>query len=237
MPGDVPEPLERSILEAQRLATVGGVAAKVVHFLNNPLTLLRVHIAFVAERLEAGEATGTLAEEAPTLARELRDSLRSIEHLVTALSRYVRADEPPEDVDLVECVEAAYQVAGLTIGYGTRLELARPESPLVVHAVQGHVLQVLTAVFLHAGSLPAEYGALEVSFRGPEGGVVTVVLRDARPAGVRSIAADGAGSEGFDPELGLALAGHIAWGLGGRVLEESDEGGAPLYLIELPVGR
>lgn len=231
----VPDPIQESILESQRLATVGSFAAKIVHFLNNPLTLLRVHVAFVAERLEAGEATGVLAEEGPELVRELRDSLAAIEHLTSALSRFVLGDEPPEDVDLVDCVEAAYAVAGLKIGYGTRLEVERPDAKLVVHGVQGHILQMLASIFLHAGSQPAEYGALRVTFSGPEDGRATVTIRDGRPAGIVAHVPDGATGDEFDPELGLALAAHIADGLGGEVRSEEDEEGQPVYRVTLPV--
>ncbi len=214
----LPDSLEAAILEKHRLATMGSFAAKVVHYLNNPLTVVRLHLRYLDERLAAGEATGELAEEAEGLREELGDAVRDMEILVQALRDYVQGDGIEEELELVDCVEAAYQVAGLKIGYGTQLDLERPADPIPIRAVHAHVLQLFTSVFLHVGSQPAELGPLEVQFAAePEAASAEVYIRDQRPVGISRNVPDGAGEDEFDPELGLALAAAIGVEMGAAI--------------------
>src|SRR5678815_4554771 len=70
------EALQEQIVRAERLATLGELAAGVVHELNNPLTSITVYAEYLVRKLEAQGA------EPIDLASVVRQSVSICEHLV-----------------------------------------------------------------------------------------------------------------------------------------------------------
>lgn len=221
------------VLEVHRLAVIGAVTAKLVHNLNNPLTLIKANVAHLRSCLAAGEASGELAEVGPELVTEMQDALAEIRSVISTVGGYATADADSAEVDLGEVVEVGCAIAGIKARFSADLRYTPPEVPVPVLGRGGQLQQLVASLVLHATAQPSSYGPIEVTV-GVVGDRAFILVEDLRPPGVVTHVPDGSHHEDVDPEVGLLLARHIAADHGGS-LEVADDGGR--YRVELPSGR
>jgi PAS domain S-box-containing protein len=140
--------LQQQIVRAERLATLGELAAGVVHELNNPLTSITVYAEYLVRKLEAAGTDQTDLEKLRRIGASAQRILRFSRDLV----QYARpSGKDIEPIDLAAVVRQSVSICehlvergGVTLG----IEVD-PELP-VVHAVAGQLEQVLINLITNA---------------------------------------------------------------------------------------
>lgn len=158
------EELQRQVVQAERLATLGQIAAGVVHELNNPLTSIIVYAEYLL-----GKATADAA--VPEGDREkLRRIVGSAQRIMGFTRELVQYAKPvSSEVDLVDLDDVVRQATsfcehlferdGLTL----RVDLAGDLPP--VPAVPGQLEQVLINLITNAAHAVDEAGEVVVRTR------------------------------------------------------------------------
>ena len=243
---------EHLLLQAQKLETVGSLAAGVAHEVNNPLAFVRANLhqidrlgALIAKRPERiAECERDIDDlaEMPQMIAECLDGIERIGRIVDAMRRFSRA--PADDlgpIDLNEILREAIRLAELHRNRGVTVEAWLAEG---LPAMQGSS-QRLTQVFLNL-LVNAKQALGERS-----DGHITVRTRLVRDIVEVTIMDDGPGVPGairdriFDPffttkgpeegtGLGLSIAFDIVREHGGVLeLKPGPRGGA-CFVAHLP---
>ena len=142
------EALQQQIVRAERLATLGELAAGVVHELNNPLTSITVYSEYLVRKLEAQHQEPTDVEKLRRIGASAQRILRFSRDLV----QYARpSGRDYEAVDLAQVVRQSVSICehlvergGITLG----IEVD-PELP-VIQAIAGQLEQVLINLITNA---------------------------------------------------------------------------------------
>ena len=142
------EVLQQQIVRAERLATLGELAAGVVHELNNPLTSITVYAEYLVQKL------GTRGVDAPDLEklRRIGASAQRILRFSRDLVQYARpSGRDVEPIDLAGVVRQSVSICEHLIERGgvTLTVEVDPELP-VIHAVGGQLEQVLINLITNA---------------------------------------------------------------------------------------
>jgi two-component system, NtrC family, sensor kinase len=140
--------LQQQIVRAERLATLGELAAGVVHELNNPLTSITVYAEYLVRKLEAQGIDATDIEKLRRIGASAQRILRFSRDLV----QYARpSGKEQEAVDLAAVVRQSVSICEHLVergGIGLTVEVD-PELP-VIQAVAGQLEQVLINLITNA---------------------------------------------------------------------------------------
>ena len=142
------EALQQQVVRAERLATLGELAAGVVHELNNPLTSITVYAEYLVRKLESQGA------EVPDLdkLRRIGASAQRILRFSRDLVQYARpSGKDFESVDVSAVVRQSVSICDhLVERGGIELEIALdPELPVIM-AIAGQLEQVLINLITNA---------------------------------------------------------------------------------------
>jgi two-component system NtrC family sensor kinase len=230
--------LQQQIVRAERLATLGELAAGVVHELNNPLTSITVYAEYLVRK---GEASGSDASDIEKL-RRIGASAQRILRFSRDLVQYARpSGKEREPVDLAGVVRQSVSICEHLIERGG-IELAvevSAELP-VVHAVAGQLEQVLINLITNAVHAVENGGKVVVRARPGDDGAVRLEVADSGP-GVPEDArerifepffttkADGKGTG-----LGLPIVRNIVDQHQGQITVERSELGGALFRVVIP---
>jgi signal transduction histidine kinase len=223
----------REVLRADRLATLGGIAAGFAHELGNSLNVIRGYTS-VALRELPGEHPNR-----PDLEAVRRETVRAAglleRFLVFARTRTTRAQRMPVEPVLREAVEVV----------GPAAAQAKVETGLVVEPGVPEVVadgEILRQAFLNLcvnaiQAMQPGGGRLDVRLR-PDGGGVAVEFQDTGPGMAPEVR-----RHVFEPffttkasgtGLGLAIVRQAAETHGGTVEVESEPGRGALFRVRLP---
>jgi CheY-like chemotaxis protein/two-component sensor histidine kinase len=241
--------MQARLLIADRMASVGTLAAGVAHEINNPLTYVMANISYAIEQLK-GMQTGrqrTADTQVTELLQALRESLQGahrVSHIVGDLKTFSRSDEDTvAPVELSAVVESSLNITHNEIRHRATLVKDFREAPRVL-ANESRLGQVFINLLVNAvHALPADDPA------GNEVRVTIRTLNDGRAA--VEIADTGCGMPPhtlkrlFDPfyttkpvgkgtGLGLSICHSIVDGLGGDIVVESQVGKGSLFRVVLP---
>jgi two-component system NtrC family sensor kinase len=213
-----------------KYASLGRLAAAVLHELLNPLAFLQTNLESLEGQLPALRS-GDAAAEARSLEEtkgKLAESRASVERISAALSalRILLREEPPGAVqgDVRRAAEAASRLLRMRLPPGVRLEEQLADAPAVACG-DGLVGQVLLHLLLR--SLDALGG----------GGVLALRCRPAPPSWVVAEVEHGGSSSVDHHQLGFSLAQHLVERAGGH-LERIQRGGpGALYVVQLPLAK
>jgi PAS domain S-box-containing protein len=140
--------LQQQIVRAERLATLGELAAGVVHELNNPLTSITVYAEYLVRKLES---QGTEQADLEKL-RRIGASAQRILRFSRDLVQYARpSGKETESVDLSAVVRQSVSICEHLVergGIALAIEID-PQLP-VVQAVGGQLEQVLINLITNA---------------------------------------------------------------------------------------
>lgn len=159
--------LQEQLVQAEKLSTLGQMAAGVVHELNNPLTSIGVYSSFLltqAERRLAAGEPGQSAEDVQKLAR-IQDAAERIKSFSQDLVQYAKpSQQDPERLSLNMVINQSLSFCShLFSGSGVELERnLEPGLPEIV-AVPGQLEQVVINLVTNAVQASGEVGVVRVS--------------------------------------------------------------------------
>jgi signal transduction histidine kinase/CheY-like chemotaxis protein len=232
---------------AQRLASVGTLAAGVAHEINNPLTYVASNLAFVGdllERLRGGtEHAGDVAE-AEAAIREAQEGARRVRNIVRDLKFVSRApDARRVEVDVVSEIRAAINLSQGEVKHRARLVTRLDPVPTVLSS-EGQLGQVFVNLLVNAAQAipeghPSE-NEVRVATRTDAAGWTLVEVSDTGagiPAALRGRIFEPfftTKSVGTGTGLGLSICHGIVTSLGGDIEVESEDLRGSTFRVRLP---
>lgn len=226
--------LERQILHAERLASVGRLAAGIAHEVNNPLEGTFNYLSMLEQDLRKGDVER--ASEAVPRIREGLTRVAGVTRQMLSLSDPGRVEKAP--LDLREPITRAAQFVGAHAALRqVSIELDLPAAPVPVEGNAVTLGQLFLNLLLNAGQVQNGRGKVEVSCRA-DGDRATVRIADRGPG-----LSPEALTRLFEPffstrgsiGLGLAVCDGIARDhLGSIRAANRAQGGAEL-VVELPL--
>ncbi|MBX3127795.1 MAG: two-component sensor histidine kinase [Polyangiaceae bacterium] len=230
--------LQAQMVQAEKLASLGQIAAGVMHELNNPLTSIVTYteyLSLMAQKRQANE------DELERLARigEAADRILKFSRDLMAYAR--PAANVPGPVALADVIDKALVFCEHELSE-SRVTVERGSAaPLMVRGVAGQLTQVFVNLFTNAAH------AL-----GPTGGALRIGWSQATDRVMVRVSDDGPGIAGSDLErifepffttkepgrgtgLGLSIVRRIVEGHGGTLIAESEPGLGATFVVELPL--
>lgn len=204
---------QRSLANAERLATVGEIAAGFAHELRNPLAGIQMALGNLRSELtdvEHAERLNMVIDELKRIARLLND----------LLTQAHQEPEPPRDIQLAEVVNQVISLARYQLPQSIELKCNIPEH-LGCRLPEGGLRQSLLNLILNSAEVIQESsGTIEISATATQQ-VLRLSVTDSGPgfpatlleAGVRRFSTGRAQGTG----LGLALVRRFASDLGGQL--------------------
>jgi two-component system sensor histidine kinase AtoS len=228
------------LIQRERLAALGELAAAIAHEVRNPLAALKTSLQVLARRLTGNEAG--------EFGADVQKEVDRLNALVASILDYARpAPAKPVPVAVPTILEQALALVGKSLDqHGIRfaLEVERPLPRSLADPQQ--MEQVFLNLFLNAQKAMPDGGRLTVKCRtgsaecgmGNETGSVEVVVADTGkgiPAEVMPRIFDPFFTT--DPQgtgLGLAVTHRLIHENGGSILVESSPEGGAVFTVRLP---
>jgi signal transduction histidine kinase len=233
--------LEARLVQAEKLASLGQIAANIAHELNNPLTAIIADSSMLRRSMLARQESG----------EDVTDDLVRHDRLTAAVERVLRfsrdlvayarpSDEVPTRVDLTQVLERAlgfcdHELTRLSIRLETQLT-----EPLAVHGIPSQLAQVFVNLITNAAHAAAEGGhRVTIRTRKEERWTVTLVSDDG--VGIKNEDLDRIFEPFFTTKpaghgtgLGLAIVRDIVDRHGGVLSVETRPGNGASFLVRLP---
>jgi two-component system NtrC family sensor kinase len=240
------ESLQRQVIQAEKLATLGQLATGVVHEINNPLTSVSVYAEYLLRKLEKARETGTLGPFEPADADKLRrivEGAARIQNLSRDLVRYGRPDDDDAEgsVSINDIVrQAVVFCEHLSERHACKVEVELAPALPPITGVRSQLQQVLINLLTNAAHAMREGGGrVRVITRAVSSAVALIVEDDGRgiPAGTlerifEPFFTTKTGGQGTG--LGLSIVQRIVERHHGRIRVESTEGRGTTFEITLP---
>lgn len=231
---------ERALARADRITSLGTLAAGIAHEINNPLTYVLASIELTMRRLERG---GMDAREVIDGLRSAREGVERVGAIVRDLGAFARSsDEKRRSIDVRRVLEAAIKLTANEIRHRATLVQDHGEVP-AVWGVETRLVQVFVNLLTNAAQAISEGDAAKQSIRiatrtDPEGRVVVEVTDSGQgiaPEHFERI---------FEPfwtnktevgsGLGLSIVHGIVSAMGGRISVQSEVGRGTTFRVTLP---
>jgi len=234
--------LREQIIQSDKLASLGQMAAGVVHELNNPLTSILAYSDYLRRK---GERAGADPADLDRLAR-IHEAASRILRFSRDLVTYARpSTERPGPVSIHEVIDRALLFCEHVLDQtGVSVERSFGEIPQVI-GVAEQLTQVFVNLFTNAAQAMHDGGGcLEILTEPSEDGAYVRVAVCDNGHGVDSdhlprifepfftTKTDGTGTG-----LGLSIVHGIVTAHGGQVHAESREPRGMLFYVNLPVAR
>ncbi len=238
--------MEQMVLQAEKLAAVGQLAAGVAHEINNPLAVIAAYAEDLADRLrEEGAASLTESGELDAYLEQLQAQVRRCKGITMNLLDFARrGPTEPEPVDVAEVArQTAALIAPQARKLGVTVEVALPEGLPAVRASRDQLQQVFLNVLTNALDAMEQQGGGQVQIRteGVRDGMVRVLVSDTGP-GMDSATLERALEPFFTTKppgrgtgLGLSTCYGIITGLGGQMTITSAPGQGTSVAFALPL--
>lgn len=232
--------LERRIIQAEKLASLGQFAASVVHEINNPMTAVATYAdALLTRSLGRAEAERGDVEKF----RKIIDNCDRVLRFTRNLVSYARpAMDKPEEVDLHRVLDTAVGYCDHVLHkHSVRVERNYGELPRL-EAVKGNLVQVFVNLITNACHATDPGGAVTLR-TWKEGRHALISVSDTgsgiEPAHLDRVfepffttKTDGKGSG-----LGLSIVQGIIEAHGGGISVESKLGVGTAFTLKLPLGE
>jgi two-component system NtrC family sensor kinase len=252
--------LERQVTHADKLSSIGLLAAGVAHEVNTPLAVISSYAQMLAKQLPESDPRWKLLE------RINRSTFRASE-IVNNLLNFSRTGSAEfADLDLNQVIgdtlallEHQFKNGRVIVNRKTRTEEGPAPVRLMIHGNAGKLQQVFLNLFLNAREAMPEGGALTVSAELRDSRVCVKVADTGQgidpryveriydpffttkpPKGkVRTETQRGRDSEAFRGGTGLGLS--VTYGIvqehGGKIAVESTPSQGTIFTLELPLAQ
>jgi CheY-like chemotaxis protein len=233
--------LERQLMQADRLAALGTMAAGVAHEINNPLAYVMLNLEWIARKLPAVSADPASLPALVAMLEEARQGAERVAAIVRELRSFSRAEgETRKLVDLTTVVQNAIKLVGNEVRHRARV-LTSFESVRPVLANEARLEQVVVNLLLNAAQAMPEG-------RADRNVVALNVREDATGRAVLEVVDNGTGIPAdvlphvFDPffttkpvgegtGLGLSICHGIVTSMGGQIAVYSDRDGTTFRVV------
>ncbi len=244
------EAMQTQLVEAERMAAVGSLAAGIAHEMNSPLGVIQTGLDTV-ERAKARiqdaltDIAAPRAEAALSALSAARatsiSALERLDGLVSSLRRFTRLDEAEvQAVDLTEGLREAIVLLRPTLPPGLRVEQALDPVPRIV-GWPARINQAFVCLLMNAVEAQPQGGLIRVESRG-DGDLAIVRIRDHGPGippeiqpQLFEIAFDGSGAR-TRFRVGLATVREVVRRHGGEIDFETSERGTT-FELRFPIDR
>lgn len=225
------------LIQSEKMALVGRLAAGVAHSVLNPLTSVKMRLFSLERSLQL---TPTQREDLEVVSEEIR-------HIETILRNFLEFSRPPkpvfQSVSPSDVVDMTLQLLKHRLeSYNVKLILKRKEKLSAVQADADQLKEVFMNIILNACEAMGEGGTIEIEeaegvFK-PEGRFAIVKIKDTGPGIPEEVA-----SKIFEPffttkddgsGLGLSIAKRIVEDHGGWLHHTSQEGQGATFIIAIP---
>lgn len=237
--------LERELLSAERMASVGMLAAGIAHEINNPLTYVLGNLEVVLAELSAlARADSAPLHEPIAMLRDAHDGAERIARIVRGLKTYSRTDaEPHVPLALQQVLETAERLAQSELKHCAQVLKEYEDTPQV-RGDEGALVQVFVNLLVNAAqALPGDgrvHNEVRIRTRTDDAGGAVVEISDTGPGIPPEIQA-----RIFDPfvttkpagegtGLGLSICRRIVVTHGGSISFESVSGIGTTFRVQLP---
>lgn len=228
--------LDDQLQQLDRLSTLGGLLADVVHELRNPLVAVKTFLQLLPERLDE---PGFLEEYQPLVAEEL---LR-LERLLDTVMRHARPSPPapvPSEAEATrDCVDSVLRLLGTRARHSEVSLTASFEAGLpAVRLGEDALRQVVLNLCLNALAVTPSGGRIEVSVRSSGDGIRLMVDDSGPgvPASLRRRIFESFETSRRDTPggLGLAITRRIVREAGGDLTIQDAPMGGARFTVSLP---
>ncbi len=233
---------QQELLESERLASIGKIAAGVAHEIGNPLTSVLGHTEIIAKRLKDSRVKDKVA--LLDLLGRIRKETERIGRIIRDLLQFSRT--PPlirEDVDLNQIIKECVEAFKLQPRFqGIKFVLALKDDLPMVKGNSDQLQQVFANLIVNAADAM------------PNGGEIVITTREEGEWVVSTVTDNGVGippeeiKKIFEPffttkspdkgtGLGLAISLKIIKECGGKLQAKSKVGEGTTFTIYLKKGR
>jgi PAS domain S-box-containing protein len=238
---------QQQLLLADRMASVGTLAAGVAHEVNNPLTYITANIDTVIEEIRGLALPSAVMKDLEVALLAAREGATRVTGIVQGLKTFSRIDEEHlRAVDLIAVLDLSVNMAFNEIRHRARLVKAYGKVPLV-HADDGRLGQVFVNLLVNAAqALP--------DGKSDTNEIRIITSTDGEGRAVIEVADTGRGmtpelvAHIFDPffttkavgvgtGLGLSICRNIITGMGGEISVESRVDAGTTFRVVLPSSR
>jgi PAS domain S-box-containing protein len=230
--------LERRVIQAEKLASLGQLAASVVHEINNPMTAVVTYADALLQRARLNPAAEAGDQEK---LRKILENCHRILRFTRNLVSYARpADDKPEEVDLHQLLDLAVSFCDHVLHHHqVTVERGYGEVP-PISAVRGNLVQVFVNLITNACHAMQPGGV--VSLRTLVEGNAAVVRVGDVGTGIKAEHLDKifepfftTKPDGKGTGLGLSIVQGIVEKHGGTVSVASEMGRGTTFTIRLPL--
>ncbi len=224
---------QNQLIESEKLAAIGQLAAKIAHEVNNPLASIKTSLAIVSKRLAPGD--------------RMKDNLQTIEEEIGRIARIMQqllaVARPASDIVLLQVNEVVQQLLQFVAGelavrqIESRLEFAEALPPIRMSHDQ--LKQVLLNLIKNAQDAMPQGGTLRVTTTAQAGGL-SLSIADTGSG----IAPEHLGrifepffttkQQGEGMGLGLSVSANIIKSFGGTIAVASQPGQGTVFRVFFP---
>jgi two-component system cell cycle sensor histidine kinase/response regulator CckA len=247
--------MQADLLQSDRMASVGTLAAGVAHEINNPLAYMRTNLEGIANRKlpelrsriaamapASGPSPLDVIDEIEAMIRLAQEGAEHVRVIVADLKTFSRSDDAPRSwVDLHRVLDAAVHMASSGLGRSVPITKRYMDTP-PIFGNESRLAQVFLNILMNAAQAVAgrEDAGIEIDATTDVEGSAVITVRD----NGRGMTADVVGRI-FDPfyttkvsgagtGLGLWVCEGIVRSFGGRIDVESAPEHGTSFTVMLP---
>jgi len=237
---------QAKLLQVERLASIGLLAAGVAHEINNPLAYVLLNLERVRSnmaRLGGGAETAALLSEIRTAIEMSVEGASRVQSIVRDLTRFSRPDDHQLlPVDVHRSLDFAIAMAEPELQ--TRAKLTCEYEPLpLVRASEARLSQLFLNLIINAAHALRDHGGrseIRVVTRTEPGGQAVIEIHDTGRGMSNAVLKRlfepfyTTKPPGLGTGLGLTICRDIVASLGGQIEVESSEGQGSVFRVVLP---